>query len=118
MDDGLGKYLNISEYSSISLSELSHYFVGFISKTIALKQVNPKLKVLAVVGGWNEGSTKYSAMAADPAKRATFISSTLSFIQQYGFDGLDLDWEYPGQRGGNDADRANFVTLLREIKES
>lgn len=71
-----------------------------------------------MVGGWNEGSTKYSAMAADPAKRATFISSTLSFIRQYGFDGLDLDWEYPGQRGGAPEDRVNFVTLLREIKQA
>ncbi|KAH8257943.1 hypothetical protein KR038_003363 [Drosophila bunnanda] len=92
--------------------------LGFISQTIALKQRNPNLKILAVVGGWNEGSAKYSAMAADPAKRATFVSTTLAFIQQHGFDGLDLDWEYPGQRGGSDADRENFVTLLREIKET
>ncbi|KAH8299837.1 hypothetical protein KR044_006718, partial [Drosophila immigrans] len=92
--------------------------LGFISKTIALKQVNPKLKVLAVVGGWNEGSQKYSAMAADAAKRSTFISSTLAFIQRYGFDGLDLDWEYPNQRGGGPQDKQNFVTLLREIKEA
>ncbi|XP_032306926.1 acidic mammalian chitinase [Drosophila ananassae] len=92
--------------------------LAFISQTIALKQRNPNLKILAVVGGWNEGSTKYSAMAADPTKRATFVSTTLAFIQQYGFDGLDLDWEYPGQRGGSEADRENFVTLLREIKET
>lgn len=95
-----------------------HPCTGFISQTIALKQRNPKLKILAVVGGWNEGSTKYSAMAADPAKRATFVSSTLAFIQQHGFDGLDLDWEYPAQRGGSAADKQNFVTLLREIKET
>ncbi|KAH8299319.1 hypothetical protein KR044_000387, partial [Drosophila immigrans] len=92
--------------------------LAFISKTIALKQVNPKLKVLAVVGGWNEGSEKYSVMAADAGKRATFISSTLAFIQRYGFDGLDLDWEYPNQRGGGPQDKQNFVTLLREIKEA
>jgi len=73
---------------------------------------------MASVGGWNEGSTKYSAMAADPALRATFISSSLAFIQQNGFDGLDLDWEYPGQRGGNESDRENLVTLLSEIKET
>lgn len=116
MDDGLGEQLTkeYNDYSGI----LKHYVAGFISKTIALKQSNPKLKILAVVGGWNEGSTKYSAMAADPAKRATFISSTLAFIRQYGFDGLDLDWEYPGQRGGAAEDRANFVTLLREIKQA
>ncbi|XP_034652817.1 acidic mammalian chitinase [Drosophila subobscura] len=92
--------------------------LGFISQTIALKQRNPNLKILAVVGGWNEGSIKYSALAADAGKRATFISTTLAFIQQHGFDGLDLDWEYPGQRGGSEADRVNFVTLLREIKET
>ncbi|XP_034479172.1 acidic mammalian chitinase-like [Drosophila innubila] len=92
--------------------------LGFISKTIALKQKNPKLKVLAVVGGWGEGSEKYSAMAADPAKRSRFISSTLAFIRQHGFDGLDLDWEYPAQRGGGPQDKQNFVTLLREIKEA
>lgn len=95
-----------------------YFHIGFISQTIALKQRNPNLKILAVVGGWNEGSTKYSAMAADPAKRATFVSTSLAFIQQYSFDGLDLDWEYPGQRGGSEADRENFVTLLREIKET
>ncbi|ALC44312.1 Cht9 [Drosophila busckii] len=91
--------------------------LGFIKKTIALKQQHPNLKVMAVVGGWNEGSVKYSSMAADPGKRSKFISSSLAFIKQYGFDGLDLDWEYPGQRGGNVADRANFVILLRMLKE-
>jgi len=97
---------------------LNFHDAGFISKTIALKQKNPKLKIVAVVGGWNEGSEKYSAMAADPSKRSRFISSTLAFIRQHGFDGLDLDWEYPAQRGGGPQDKQNFVTLLREIKEA
>ncbi|KAM8711663.1 hypothetical protein ACLKA7_012213 [Drosophila subpalustris] len=92
--------------------------LAFIRKTIALKRKNPKLKVVAVVGGWNEGSAKYSAMAADPAKRSRFISSALAFIRQHGFDGLDLDWEYPGQRGGRPHDKQNFVTLLREIRKA
>uniref|UniRef100_A0A1I8QE20 chitinase n=1 Tax=Stomoxys calcitrans TaxID=35570 RepID=A0A1I8QE20_STOCA len=91
--------------------------VGFISRTMALKKTNPNLKVLAVVGGWNEGSVKYSQMAADSNKRKNFIQTTLNFIRQYGFDGLDLDWEYPVQRGGLAADKQNFVTLLKELKE-
>ncbi|XP_030368868.1 acidic mammalian chitinase-like [Scaptodrosophila lebanonensis] len=91
--------------------------LGFISKTIALKQKNSNLKIIATVGGWNEGSNKYSAMAADPNKRALFISSALSFIQEHGFDGLDVDWEYPVERGGVPEDRNNFVTLLSEIKQ-
>ncbi|TMW43339.1 hypothetical protein DOY81_011583, partial [Sarcophaga bullata] len=72
--------------------------LGNIKKTIDLKRINPKLKVLAVVGGWNEGSIKYSNMAADASKRQVFIQSSLEFILKHGFDGLDLDWEYPAQR--------------------
>ncbi|TMW44839.1 hypothetical protein DOY81_010073 [Sarcophaga bullata] len=92
--------------------------LGFISKTIALKRINPKLKILAVVGGWNEGSTKYSNMAADAIKRQVFIQSSLKFILKHGFDGLDLDWEYPALRGGRPQDKVNFVTLLKEIREA
>jgi GH18 family chitinase len=66
-----------------------------------LKQKNPNLKVLASMGGWNEGSTKYSHVAADAEKRATMVQSVLKYMEKHGFDGLDLDWEYPGQRGGD-----------------
>lgn len=34
---------------------------------------------------------------------------------KYRFDGLDLDWEYPTQRGGAPGDRANFATLVQEL---
>ena len=92
--------------------------LGNMRKTMDLKKTNGNLKVLAAVGGWNEGSSKYSNMAADANKRALFISSSLSFIRQHGFDGLDLDWEYPAQRGGSAADKANFVQLLQELREA
>lgn len=83
---------------------------------IQLKDQKPELKVLLSMGGWNEGSPKYSNVAADPAKRANMISSVLAFIRQYGFDGFDLDWEYPAQREGKDEDKANFVIWLGELK--
>lgn len=81
-----------------------------------MKRLNPKLKILAVVGGWGEGSINYSNMASDANKRKVFIQSALNFILQHGFDGLDLDWEYPAQRGGRPEDKINYVTLLKEIK--
>lgn len=41
-----------------------------------------------------------------------------SFIfRKYGFDGLDLDWEYPTQRGGKPFDRENFVSLVKELSQ-
>ena len=42
------------------------------------------------------GATSYSHMAADPSKRKKFIDSTIKLINKHNFDGMDLDWEYPG----------------------
>ena len=46
-------------------------------------------------------------MAADPAKRATFVQSCVEFLKKYNFDGLDMDWEYPAERGGHSVDRVS-----------
>lgn len=83
-----------------------------------LKQRNPNLKTLIAIGGWNEGSSKYSDMAGNPGARQTFVSSVVDFLGKHGFDGLDLDWEYPTQRGGRPEDKQNFATLIRELKQS
>ncbi|XP_039481102.1 acidic mammalian chitinase [Drosophila santomea] len=124
IDSGLCTHLSYSFFGINDNGEIQSldtwldYDLGFINKAVSLKNQNSNLKVLAVVGGWNEGSTKYSSMAGDWYKRQNFINSALNLLRNNGFDGLDLDWEYPNQRGGNWNDRANFVTLLREIKEA
>ncbi|CAG9792356.1 unnamed protein product [Diatraea saccharalis] len=84
-----------------------------------LKKKNPKLKTLLAVGGWNEGSSKYSIMAASPVLRKNFVQSALKTILDYGFDGLDIDWEYPNRRDTvhGKADVDHFTKLLKEIKE-
>ncbi|CAG0902228.1 unnamed protein product [Darwinula stevensoni] len=82
----------------------------------ALKSKSPGLKTLLAVGGWNEGSTSFSQMSADAGRRATFVASCVDLLKQYGFDGLDMDWEYPANRGGSAADKGNFVQLLRDLK--
>ncbi|KAG0711282.1 Acidic mammalian chitinase [Chionoecetes opilio] len=84
----------------------------------ALKKKNTKLVTILAVGGWNEGSTKYSNMAADPAKRKTFVDSSIKLLKDHDFDGLDMDWEYPTQRGGKPADKENFILLLSDLKEA
>ena len=57
-------------------------------------------------------------MAKDPVKRKTFIDSVIPFLQKYGFEGVDLDWEYPGHREGADplVDKENFMKLIKEMK--
>jgi chitinase len=49
-------------------------------------------KILLAVGGWNLGSGKFSDMVRNDTKRATFITTTIIFLQKHQFDGLDLDW--------------------------
>ncbi|XP_026755923.2 probable chitinase 2 [Galleria mellonella] len=91
---------------------------GAYNQMVALKNRYPHLKVTIAIGGWNEGSEKYSAMASKKQTRDTFIQSVLAFLDKYKFDGLDLDWEYPAKRGGQPHDKANYVTLVKELKEA
>jgi len=77
------------------------------------------VKVMASIGGWSM-CKHYSEMAASPTMRANFIRDTKQLMKM-GFDGIDLDWEYPGpfegmNFTGKEADYANFVTLVKEIR--
>ena len=76
------------------------------------------LQVTIAIGGWNEGSKKYSEMAADSERRKRFVESSVAFCKEHNFDGLDLDWEYPGKRGGSPDDKSNFIDLIRDLKEA
>lgn len=89
-----------------------------MSHLMSLKEKNPDLKIILSMGGWNEGSYKYSTVAKSAQLRGVMVQSVLDFIDKWGFDGFDLDWEYPCQRGGADEDKANFVTLLGELKSA
>ena len=81
-----------------------------------LRGQNPNTKTLIAIGGWNEGSSKYSRVAASPQTRQAFVDNAVKFVRKYGFDGFDFDWEYPNQRGGVPEDKENYVLLLKELR--
>jgi GH18 family chitinase len=61
-------------------------------------------------------------MAADPVKRQRFINDCVKLINT-GFDGIDLDWEYPGPYAGmnftgTQADFVNFTNLVQAIRNA
>ncbi|GAP90626.2 putative glycoside hydrolase family 18 protein [Rosellinia necatrix] len=89
-----------------------------------LKKQNPALKVIVSIGGWtfNDNGTitqpVFGDIASSSGNRAKFIDSLLSFMTNYGFDGVDFDWEYPGagDRGGHDDDGVNYTQLLSDLR--
>lgn len=95
--------------------------IGFdkgFKQIMTLKWQNPCLKIMIALGGWNEGSEKYSLMAESPEKRTRFVDQVLRFVVHHEFDGFDLDWEYPTERGGLPEDRENFSNLLAELSKA
>jgi len=90
-----------------------------ISKLVALKKINPTLKILYSIGGW-VWSNNFSHTSAYKESRIKFAKSSVKLMKKHGFDGVDLDWEFPGQRGeDNDfrpSDKENFNLLLEEVR--
>ncbi|RDW64378.1 uncharacterized protein DSM5745_09789 [Aspergillus mulundensis] len=101
----------------------SSYESDMMRRLTALKRSDPDLKVFIAVGGWTFNdpgptATVFSDMARSPRNRQAFFRSLLSFMSTYGFDGIDLDWEYPvaDDRSGRPEDYENFVDLIANLK--
>jgi chitinase len=90
-----------------------------LAKLRALKKQNPKLKVIVSVGGWLADG--FSDAALTDSSRRIFASSAVALLREYTLDGIDLDWEYPGQGVAGikyrAEDKENFTLLLKTLRE-
>jgi len=86
---------------------------GLYERTAALKKSNPRLKILLAIGGWRAGSGPFVAVVSSAETRRTFAANAANFVRRHGFDGLDVDWEFPGSRGSGPQHKALFTQLLK-----
>lgn len=93
---------------------------GRLKMLVGLKKRNPALKVLVSIGGWGAGG--FSPMAADSAKRAKFAADCRRVCTQYNLDGIDIDWEFPGNNSSKESSPAdekhNYSLLMRDIRRA
>lgn len=104
-----------SDHQSLEIEKESR-----LKKIVDLKKQKPSLKVVLSVGGW--GAKYFSGMAADETKRKAFCNNCLAAVNKYGLDGIDLDWEYPGETTSQNieassSDKDNFTLLVKDLRE-
>ncbi|KAH8037392.1 hypothetical protein HPB51_009947 [Rhipicephalus microplus] len=92
------------------------------NRTLALKTVNRRLKVLLSLGGWYHGvgeDDRCWAFASNATARFRFAQHATTFVAKHRFDGLNVDWaSFSGGEREDVPDKRNFVLLLQAIREA
>ncbi|XP_061725259.1 chitinase A-like [Cydia pomonella] len=102
------------------LSSWNEPYKGNFGQLMSLKQARPDLKILPSVGGWTLADPFF--FFDDKVKRDRFVASVKDFLQTWKFfDGVDIDWEFPGGKGanphlGSPKDGEVYVTLMKELR--
>ncbi|MFG2757257.1 glycosyl hydrolase family 18 protein [Streptomyces wuyuanensis] len=112
--------------------------VGVFNQFKELKAKYPKLKINISLGGWTYSKYFHDAAKTDASRKKFVASCIKQYIQGdlpveggFGgpgtaagiFDGIDIDWEYPGSPDGHlgnhhgPEDKANFTLLLAEFRK-
>jgi chitinase len=91
-----------------------------VASLVALKERHPHLRVIISVGGW--GADGFSDAALTDRTRSVFAESVVELLRRHSADGVDLDWEYPGQGVAGirhrPEDKGNFTRLLKAVRKA
>lgn len=94
-----------------SWNDSGNNLYGCFNQFRQLKQKYRHLKLMLSIGGWSY-SSNFAPGTDSSEKRQKFADSAIEILQNYGLDGLDVDWEYPN----NDREADQFVDVLRKAR--
>lgn len=110
---------NVINYAFFSVNANSELTIPSATVTasavITKARANGAKVFLSINDGSGDGKTYFKNMAAAATSRTHFIADVMNKIRQYGFDGVDIDWEYPSTSDGTDV---SFTSLMKELSDS
>ena len=98
-------------YPGDSWEEPQSNLFGNFKQLNLLKKNHRHLKVLLSIGGWTY-SPSFHPVVVDPSLRSVFVETSVKLVEDYGLDGLDIDYEYPS----TDEQARGYVALLKELR--
>ncbi|KAH9945514.1 glycoside hydrolase superfamily [Amylocystis lapponica] len=95
-----------------SWDQTGNNLFGCLKQMYLLKLANRNLKVLLSVGGYTYSQDGHFSFVTDSSLRSAFVTSAVSMVENYGLDGIDIDYEY----ASSPALAQGFADLLTELR--
>ncbi|HEX6334985.1 MAG TPA: glycoside hydrolase family 18 protein [Flavisolibacter sp.] len=109
---------NVVNYAFFGVNankELTVNNPSLVPQVITKARANNAKVFMSINDGSGDGKTNFRNMAATAAGRSHFVRNVMSHVRQWGFDGVDVDWEFPTTSDGTDI---TFTALMKELSDS
>lgn len=107
--------VNYAFFGVNTSNELTVTNSALASQVISKAKANNAKAFMSINDGSGDGKTNFKNMASTAAGRNHFIKDVMSKVRQFGFDGVDVDWEFPTTSDGTDI---TFIALMKELSDS
>lgn len=108
---------NVVNYAFFSVSATGTLTVmnATLASQVIAKAKAANAKAFVSINDATSNQANFKNMASTPAGRTTFTKDVMSKVRQFGFDGVDVDWEFPTTSDGTDI---TFTALMKELSDS